>query len=140
VEDLHDLYASRKVLIIDTRVKDAYDQEHIKGSIFRSGKRFCRQDGHSAARQENRRLLYLTVRTHERRGGAQLEKQGFDNAAALLGGLEAWKRAGYLVTVRLALFAPIEHHRARSNKRVSSSKRIEPIHRQQSKRPARRKS
>ena len=33
VEDLHKLWATNDVLIIDTRAESAYQQEHIKGSI-----------------------------------------------------------------------------------------------------------
>jgi hypothetical protein len=31
--ELHDLYVKNKVFIIDTRIEDAYKQEHIKGAI-----------------------------------------------------------------------------------------------------------
>jgi rhodanese-related sulfurtransferase len=96
-EELYKLWEKGDVLIIDTRAEPAYKDEHIKGSIsMPTGSVLGRID----ELPRNKMIVaYCTWPAEHTSAGAVLElkTKGIDNAAALLGGLDAWKSAGYPV-------------------------------------------
>jgi hydroxyacylglutathione hydrolase len=95
--ELHDLWQKGDVVIIDTRAESAYKDEHIKGSIsMPTGSVLARVD----ELPRNKMIVaYCTWPSEHTSAGAviELKTKGIDNAAALLGGLAAWKSAGYPV-------------------------------------------
>jgi rhodanese-related sulfurtransferase len=94
---LHDLYEKGNVVIIDTRADSAYKDEHIKGSISMPTGTVLSRIGELP--RDKMIVAYCTWPAEHTSAGAVLElnSKGIDNAAALLGGLAAWKNAGYPV-------------------------------------------
>jgi rhodanese-related sulfurtransferase len=95
VEELKKLMADGQVVVLDVRNADAYNIEHIKGSIS------LPLDKISAGEYKNlphdkRIVAYCSCGTEHTSAAAAtlLEKAGFKNVAALLGGTNAWKQSG----------------------------------------------
>jgi hydroxyacylglutathione hydrolase len=96
-EELHELWEKGKVLIIDTRTEPSYKEGHIKGAILiPAGEILAKVD---ELPRDKKIVTYCTWPAEHTSAGAvlNLKTKGFDNAAALLGGLDAWKKAGYPV-------------------------------------------
>ena len=69
-EELHKLWEKKDVLIIDTRGEPDYKAEPHPGLHLCSRERGRDETRRTATQQNDRGLLYLTGRTHERRCGA----------------------------------------------------------------------
>jgi phage shock protein E len=89
------LVAEEKAIIIDVRGTEAYKQTHIKGSLdIPLGKL---ETGDFAGLPKDKIIIaYCTCGAEQTssRAAALLEKAGFKNTGALLGGLSAWQSAG----------------------------------------------
>jgi rhodanese-related sulfurtransferase len=97
VDELHALWEKNNVLIIDTRAEAAYKESHIKGSISMPTGTILQ---HLDELPRNKMIVaYCTWPSEHTSAGAviELNNKGITNAAALLGGLAAWKDAGYPV-------------------------------------------
>jgi rhodanese-related sulfurtransferase len=95
VVELKQLMAERQVVVVDVRPADAYNIEHIKGSInlpldkIKAGE-------YKKLPRDKRIVTYCSCGTEGTSAAAaeQLENAGFKNTAALLGGTNAWKQSG----------------------------------------------
>ena len=96
-EELYKLYEKNEVTIIDTRQEPAFKQEHIKGAILVSHGTLTAK---FAELPRGKMIVAYCTCPHEQTSAAavlELKAKGIDNAAALTGGLGAWKTAGYPV-------------------------------------------
>lgn len=96
-EEAHKLWEKNEVIIIDTRTEPAFKQEHIKGAILVSHGTLTAK---FAELPRGKMIVAYCTCPHEQTSGAavlELKAKGIDNAAALTGGLGAWKAAGYPV-------------------------------------------
>jgi rhodanese-related sulfurtransferase len=89
------LVAEDKAIIIDVRGTDAYKLTHIKGSLDVPLKKLEAGD-FTGLPKDKVIIAYCTCGAEQTssRAAVLLEKAGFKNAAALLGGLHAWESAG----------------------------------------------
>jgi rhodanese-related sulfurtransferase len=95
VAELKQLIAKGQVLVVDVRGADAYNIEHIKGSINLPLDKI--QAGEYKKLPRDKRIVtYCSCGTEgtSAAAAAQLENAGFKNTAALLGGTNAWKQSG----------------------------------------------
>jgi rhodanese-related sulfurtransferase len=89
------LVAEDKAIIIDVRGTDAYKLKHIKGSLDVPLKKL--EAGDFAGLPKDKAIIaYCTCGAEQTssRAAALLEKAGFKNTSALLGGLHAWESVG----------------------------------------------
>jgi rhodanese-related sulfurtransferase len=95
VEELKRLMADGQVVVVDVRMGDAYKTEHIKGSISLPLDKIQAGDYKNLPR-DKRIVTYCSCATEHTSAAAStmLEKAGFKNTAALLGGTNAWKQSG----------------------------------------------
>lgn len=94
--DLHDaLTKGEKVIVVDARSKESYQDEHIPGAINLHHRLISPE----STSQLNKDLLYVVYCSGigcnaSTKGSLNLTKLGF-NVKELIGGLEWWKRDGY---------------------------------------------
>jgi rhodanese-related sulfurtransferase len=95
VEELKKLMADGQVVVVDVRMADAYKIEHIKGSISLPLDKIQAGDFQNLPR-DKRIVTYCSCATEHTSAAAStlLERAGFKNSAALLGGTNAWKQSG----------------------------------------------
>ncbi|MFY9619632.1 MAG: rhodanese-like domain-containing protein [Pyrinomonadaceae bacterium] len=99
-EELHKLWEKGEVLVVDTRTEPAFKQAHIRGAIL-----IPHNDFPSRADELPRSKMivaYCACPAEQTSGAAvlTLNARGFQNAAALLGGIDAWRNAGYPVETK----------------------------------------
>jgi rhodanese-related sulfurtransferase len=89
------LFEDNKAVIIDVRGTDAYKLTHIKGSLDVSLSKLEKGDFNGLPK-DKMIIAYCTCGREQTssRAAALLEKAGYTNTAALLGGLSAWESAG----------------------------------------------
>jgi rhodanese-related sulfurtransferase len=96
VAEARQLVDAGQAVIVDVRGTEAYKNQHIKGSIDHG---IARMDaGDFAGLPKDKRIIAYCSCSAEQtsgRAGTLLEKAGFKNAAALVGGTSAWASAGY---------------------------------------------
>jgi rhodanese-related sulfurtransferase len=95
VAELKQLMAEGQVVVVDVRGAEAYNTEHIKGSINLPLDKI--QAGEYKKLPHDKRIVtYCSCGTEGTSAAAagQLENAGFKNVAALLGGTSAWKQSG----------------------------------------------
>jgi rhodanese-related sulfurtransferase len=95
--ELHQLWEQGKVLVVDTRTEPAYKESHIKGAILIPAAEVATKTAELP--HDKMIVTYCTWPSEHTSAGAvlTLNAKGFNNAAALLGGLDAWKKEGYPV-------------------------------------------
>lgn len=96
VDEAKKLFDEGKAMIIDVRGTDAYKLNHIKGSLDYSLSRL--ESGDFKDLPKDKRIIsYCTCPTEHSSARASylLDKAGFKDASALVGGLYAWESAGY---------------------------------------------
>jgi rhodanese-related sulfurtransferase len=95
VEELKKLMAEQKVVVVDVRGADAYDRRHIKGSINLPLDKIQAGEYKDLPR-DKRVITYCSCGAENTSAAATvlLEKAGFKNGAALLGGTHAWEQSG----------------------------------------------
>ncbi|HWM93716.1 MAG TPA: rhodanese-like domain-containing protein [Thermoanaerobaculia bacterium] len=84
-----------QAVLVDVRSAPAYQAEHAKGAIhIPIEQAYARAD---ELPKDRLIITYCACSAEQSSAGAVLElrKKGHENAAALLGGLKAWKDAGY---------------------------------------------
>ncbi len=83
-------------VLIDVRGPDAYNVAHIKGALDHSLVRLEQNDFKDLPK-DKRIIAYCSCPAEHSsaRAALLLQKGGFDNAAALVGGNMAWEAAGY---------------------------------------------
>jgi rhodanese-related sulfurtransferase len=89
------LVAENKAIIIDVRGTDAYKLTHIKGALDVPLKKL--EAGDFAGLPKDKVIIaYCTCGAEQTssRAAVLLEKAGFKNTTALLGGMGAWQTAG----------------------------------------------
>jgi rhodanese-related sulfurtransferase len=94
VTELKDAVDKGAVVIVDTRYPESYEQEHIKGAINIME---ANLDAHVSALPRDKMIVaYCSCPTEQTSAGLarKLKAKGFNNTAALVGGTDAWKRAG----------------------------------------------
>jgi rhodanese-related sulfurtransferase len=96
-EDAHALWAKGKAIFVDVRGDLAYNQSHIKDALSIPLMQVVPKADQLP--RDKTIIFYCTcVREHTSAYGViNLRTVGMDNTAALVGGLEAWKKAGYPV-------------------------------------------
>jgi rhodanese-related sulfurtransferase len=89
------LVAEEKAIIIDVRGTDAYKLTHIKGALDVPLRQIEAGD-FTGLPKDKAIIAYCTCGAEQTssRAAALLEKAGFKNTAALLGGMNAWQSAG----------------------------------------------
>jgi rhodanese-related sulfurtransferase len=89
------LVAEDKAIIIDVRGTDAYKLSHIKGALDVPLKKLEAGD-FSGLPKDKAIIAYCTCGAEQTssRAAVLLEKAGFKNTSALLGGLNAWESVG----------------------------------------------
>jgi rhodanese-related sulfurtransferase len=95
IEELKKLMDEQKVVVVDVRSADAYNNGHIKGAInlpldkIQAGK-------YDALPRDKRIITYCSCGAENSSAAATLllEKAGFNNGATLLGGTYAWEQSG----------------------------------------------
>ena len=99
VEDAHALWASGKAIFVDVRGDLAYNQSHIKDALSITLMQVVPKAQANELPRDKTIIFYCTcVREHTSAYGViNLRTVGMDNTAALVGGLDAWKKAGYPV-------------------------------------------
>jgi rhodanese-related sulfurtransferase len=82
--------------IIDARSRESFNQSHIMGAISIPADELIPR---ANANLETNRDIYIYGETDEETEAlaAQLRSAGYENVSELLGGLAAWKAAGYPV-------------------------------------------
>jgi rhodanese-related sulfurtransferase len=95
VAELKKLIADGQAVVLDVRTADAYKIEHIKGSISLPLDKITAGEYKDLPR-DKRIVTYCSCGTEHTSAAAAvlLEKAGFKNVAALLGGTNAWKNSG----------------------------------------------
>ena len=95
VDELKKLMADGQVVVLDVRGADAYNVEHIKGSINLPLDKISAGE-YKYLPHDKRLVAYCSCGTEHTSAAASvlLEKAGFKNVAALLGGTNAWKQSG----------------------------------------------
>jgi rhodanese-related sulfurtransferase len=95
VEELKKLMAEQKVVVVDVRGVDAYNGGHIKGSINLPLDKI-QAGGYKDLPRDKRVITYCSCGAENTSAAATalLEKAGFKNGAALLGGTHAWQNSG----------------------------------------------
>jgi rhodanese-related sulfurtransferase len=94
-EEAKRLVSENKAVIIDVRGTDAYKLTHIKGALDVPLKKI--EAGDFAGLPKDKVIIsYCTCGAEQTssRAAVLLEKAGFKNTAALLGGMGAWQSAG----------------------------------------------
>ena len=97
-EEMKTLFDRGEITIIDVRDANAYLQGHIPGALQIPVSRI---DGETSYLPKDKMIVtYCTCPAEESSGMAVqiLAHRGIANAAALQGGLEAWKNRGYPIT------------------------------------------
>lgn len=96
VGDARKAVAEGKAVLVDVNSIGSYNMEHAKGSLsIPSNEIYAR----TAELPKNKQIIAYCSCSAEQtsaRVALELQRQGFE-AAALLGGLKAWKEAGYEV-------------------------------------------
>ncbi|WP_071515888.1 rhodanese-like domain-containing protein [Geitlerinema sp. PCC 9228] len=82
--------------IVDARDRESFNQGHIMGAISMPASELIPR---ANANLETNRDIYIYGETDEETEAvaAQLRSAGYENVSELLGGLAAWKAAGYPV-------------------------------------------
>ncbi|HEU0184437.1 MAG TPA: rhodanese-like domain-containing protein [Blastocatellia bacterium] len=95
VVELKQLMAEGQVVVVDVRPAEAYNLEHIKGSINLPMDKI-KAGEYKKLPHDKRIVTYCSCGTEGTSAAAatQLESAGFKNTAALLGGTNAWKQSG----------------------------------------------
>jgi rhodanese-related sulfurtransferase len=94
IDELKKLRTEGQVVVVDVRLADAYNIEHIKGSINLPLEKIQAGEYKNLPR-DKRIVTYCSCATEHTSAAAStlLQKAGF-NTAALLGGTNAWKQSG----------------------------------------------
>ena len=96
VKEAKQAYNKNKAVFVDDRAKDQYDLEHIKGAINVP----LPDDANSAALKslpKNKLIIVYCSCLMEHTSARfvlDMRNKGYTNIRALLGGLDAWKKAG----------------------------------------------
>jgi rhodanese-related sulfurtransferase len=94
VQETQELLAKGEAVIIDVRTEPAYKAEHIKNSKSLPANQLL---AHMDELPKDKLIVaYCSCPTEHTSGAAviNLKGKGYANAAALLGGFDAWKKAG----------------------------------------------
>ena len=75
IEELEALMKEGKAFVVDVRIQDAYDAGHIPGSKLIPAGEIAEPHERTAARQDDRHLLFLNGRTYVRPCGGRLKKK-----------------------------------------------------------------
>jgi rhodanese-related sulfurtransferase len=83
------------IILVDVRAPEAYWLEHIKGSV--SYPRATLAASQQPLPKDKPIVLYCTCQAEHSAAAAalDLQKQGYTNVKALLGGMNDWKAKGY---------------------------------------------
>ena len=97
VADAKKAVDSGKAILVDVRSANQYQQEHLKGAISLPGYEVEKRI--SELPKDKQIITYCACSAEQTSAGSviQLRQQGYKNAVALLGGIQAWKDAGYEV-------------------------------------------
>jgi rhodanese-related sulfurtransferase len=97
VADAKKAVDSGKAILVDVRSAMQYEQEHLKGAISLPG--YEMEKRISELPKDKQIITYCACSAEQTSAGSvlQLRQNGYQNAAALLGGIQAWKDAGYEV-------------------------------------------
>jgi rhodanese-related sulfurtransferase len=96
VSEAKQLVDAGQAVIVDVRGTEAYKSIHIKGSLDHGIAKI--EAGDFAGLPKDKRIIAYCSCSAEQtsaRAASQLEKAGFKNVAALVGGTSAWQAAGY---------------------------------------------
>ncbi len=85
--------SSGEAVLVDVRETHEYEYEHIPGALLMPLS-FLDPDVFPRI-TEKRLVLVCEVGKRSAAAGKQLLKSGLDNVVNLIGGLDAWKKAGY---------------------------------------------
>ena len=97
VADAKKAVDSGKAILVDVRSALQYQQEHLKGAISLPG---YEVQARLAELPKDKQIITYCACSAEQSSAAsvlQLRENGYKNATALLGGVQAWKDAGYEV-------------------------------------------
>lgn len=96
VQDAKAAFEKGEAVIIDVRGPDAYNNNHIKGALDHGLGRLEQGDFKDLPK-DKRIIAYCSCPTEHSsaRAAFVLQKAGFNDAAALVGGNMAWEAAGY---------------------------------------------
>lgn len=95
VKEFQTVWESMEALVLDTRAKEAFVEEHIPGSIFIGiDDNFAPWSG-TLIMDLKQPILFLADEGREEEVVVRLSRVGYDNAVGFLqGGIKAWKEAG----------------------------------------------
>jgi rhodanese-related sulfurtransferase len=95
VEEAKKDFDAGLAVIVDSRGESAYAQEHIKGSINIPGG--SPDEKFAALPKDKKIFVYCSCATEGTSShlAYQMNKKGIANTYALVGGTEAWHKAGY---------------------------------------------
>ncbi len=96
VKEFQTVWESMEALVLDTRTKEAFVEEHIPGSIFIGiDDNFAPWSG-TLIMDLKQPILFLADEGREEEVVVRLSRVGYDNAVGFLqGGIKAWKEAGF---------------------------------------------
>ncbi len=95
VEDAKKEFDAGAALIVDSRGEQAYAQEHITGSINLPGG--SAEEKFAALPKDKKIFVYCSCASEGSSShlAFQMNKKGIANTYALVGGTDAWSKAGY---------------------------------------------
>ena len=93
VEELTALLKSRSVILVDVRETHEYEYEHVPGSLLMP---LSFLDPDLFPRITEKRVVVMCAAGRRSLTAAkQLEQAGHDEVLSVIGGLNAWREAGY---------------------------------------------
>ena len=97
VAEASKLVRENKAVIVDVRSKDSFDKSHIKGALSIPNSQLMQRLREVPPGKTI--ITYCSCPAEETSGAAvmQLNAHGLKNAAALVGGIAAWQKAGLAV-------------------------------------------
>ncbi len=97
---VHDWLADDQVVLVDVRETSEYDQEHIPGAMLLPMSAFDPELFPTVPSKKV--VLHCAVGKRSEAAGKMLLKEGYDGVIHMIGGIQAWKEAGFATEVQFA--------------------------------------
>lgn len=100
VRQIHDWLEGNEILLVDVRETSEYEVEHISGALLLPMSSF---DPETFPQVPGKKVvLHCAVGKRSEAAGRMLLKEGHAGVAHMVGGLEAWKAAGFPTEIQIA--------------------------------------
>ncbi len=95
---VHDWLADDQAVLVDVRETSEYDQEHIPGAMLLPMSAFDPELFPTVPSKKV--VLHCAVGKRSEAAGKMLLKEGYDGVIHMIGGIQAWKQAGFATEVQ----------------------------------------